>query len=390
EIERSPLYHFYIFDFAIQLQDWATRSGVTLPAGFTDRVRSMVRYSTDVLWPNGFTPLIGSSVRQRPAGDGPLYAALESTYPQFAYAVTGGRRGSPPTERAALFATSGQVILRSALAAGLPYVDNAQLVLNDGPASTPHSHLDALAIDYYSGGRVLLPDSGLGTYNPGTAFTFFHGTSAQNAVVVDGKDQGPGKVSTGLVQAGPGWEYASGLAQLNAGVSARRSVLMLGENLVLVADSLTSAASHDYQQLWHLFPGAHLTMTGTAAQVSNGQDQPVLQIVQNQLGSAPGVQTYYGAMNPMQGWYSEVYGLLQKNHVIGYSARGTQVTYLTLLAAGPDAANPAQLTGSAGAAGIHLHLCAADGSADITIAHQAAAGETVTVSNGPGGCSHGG
>jgi hypothetical protein len=66
------------------------------------------------------------------------------------------------------------------------------------------------------------------------------------------------------------------------------------------------------------------------------------------------------------------------------------VTYLTLLAAGPDAANPAQLTGSAGAAGIHLHLCAADGSADITIAHQAAAGETVTVSNGPGGCSHGG
>ena len=209
EIERSPFYHFYVFDFALQLQAWAKRAEVALPASFNTSVASMVRYSTDIIWPNGEVPLLGSSVRLRPAGNGALYDNLEQANPQFAFAVTGGAKGSAPAERAALFSTSGQVVLRSPIAAGQPYADNSQLVFTSGPASTDHSHLDALSVVYYSHGSVLLPDSGLDTYAAGPTYNFFHGTSAHNTVVVDGQDQGAGKVQAQVVTAGADWEYAS-------------------------------------------------------------------------------------------------------------------------------------------------------------------------------------
>ncbi len=115
-----------------------------------------------------------------------------------------------------------------------------QLVFTSGPPSTDHSHLDALAVDLYSNGIDLLPDSGLDTYAAGTSFDFFHGTSAHNTVVVDGKDQGAGPVEAHLVTSGPNWEYASGTAALYPGVTQARSVLLLGHNLLLVVDSLSS------------------------------------------------------------------------------------------------------------------------------------------------------
>lgn len=160
EIERSPFYHFYVFDFALQLQAWSVRAGVALPTVFNTSVATMVRYSTDIIWPDGQIPLIGSSVQLEPGGDSSLYGALEKAYPQFAFALTGGKTGTPPDDRATLFPTSGQIVMRSPISTQEPYSNNSQLVLNGGPPSTQHSHLDALAFTYYSVARCCCPTPG--------------------------------------------------------------------------------------------------------------------------------------------------------------------------------------------------------------------------------------
>lgn len=391
EIERSPFYDFYVFDLALQVEDWAALSGVDLPVEFTDRVASMVRYATDIIWPNGQIPLIGSSVQEKPAGNGNLYAPLEKAYPEFAYALSAGAAGTPPADRATLFADSGQVIMRSPIGPSAPYADTSQVVLNDGSASTPHSHLDGLAITYYTDGLVLLPDSGLDTYAPGTTFDFFDGTSAHNTVLVDGKDQGSGLLEPGLVTSGSTWEYASGSAELVGGVTQKRSVLLLGRNLLLVVDSESSTAAHTYQQLWHLFPGAHVVMAGQTAEVSTSTDAPVLSITQASVPGTESVQSYYGNTNPMQGWYSPVYGQVSKNHVVGYSQTGTVATYLTLLATGGNALHPADVSGTVDTAtgAVRAQVCGADSSAVVTITNQGEPDETVAVTPSTHGCSHG-
>ncbi|MGH8890021.1 MAG: alginate lyase family protein [Acidothermaceae bacterium] len=378
EIERSPFYHFYVFDFALQVENWAKANGVTLPVSFTQRVQSMVRYATDIVWPNGQVPLIGSSVRLKPAGFANLYAGIAKTDPHFQYVASGGTAGSPPSDPAVLFSTSGQIVLRSKPQRGVPYVDSAQLVMNAGKPSTDHAHLDALAFIYYSGGTVLLPDSGLDTYASGTTFDYFHGTSAHNTVVIDGSDQGAGNVSAGLVTAGSGWEYASASAGLTNGVVQKRSVVMIGRNLVLVIDALTSVASHKYQQLWHLFPGAGVTVDGTTAHVSTAHDVPAMQIVQAKNPSSD-VSTYYGNTNPMQGWYSDQYGKAQQNHVVGYAQNADTTYYVTLIATGNDAAKPASVTGKVVGSNAQAAVCAADITASVSISDMASAGERVKV-----------
>jgi hypothetical protein len=389
QIERSPFYHFYVFDFALQLQAWAARSSVELPTDFGPKVAAMVKYSTQIIWPDGNIPLIGSSVRLRPSGYSALYADLEAADPQFAFAVSGGAKGTPLTDRALLFSVSGQAILRSPIDATLPYADNAQLVLNGGPVSTLHSHLDALAFTYYSYGRVLLPDSGLDTYAAGTTYDYFHGTSAHNTVLVDGVSQGPGPVAANLVTSGPGWAYASATAKVYAGVEQERSVVMLGHDLVLVVDSATSATTHDYQQLWHLQPGANLTMDGLTARVTSEQDQPLLQIVQATAAAPITTQTYYGQSSPLQGWYSAAYGNVEKNHVVGYEQHGSTVSYLTLIATGPDAARAASVSGTSTQGGTTVQVCASGRSTTVTITNQGTPTEQVDVQSGTGRCGNG-
>jgi len=390
EIERSPFYHFYVFDFALQVENWATANGVALPAAFTQQVQRMVPYATDIVWPNGQVPLIGSSVRLKPAGFASLYAGIAKTDPHFQYVASGGAAGSPPSDPAVLFSTSGQIVLRSRPQNGVPYADSSQLVMNAGKPSTDHAHLDALAFAYYSGGTVVLPDSGLDTYAPGTTFDYFHGTSAHNTVMIDGANQGAGPVSAGLVTSGSGWQYASASAALTKGVTQKRSVVMLGRNLVLVIDSLTSTASHDYQQLWHVFPGAGLTIDGTTAHVSTAHDVPAMQIVQAKTPSVR-VKTYYGNTNPMQGWYSDQYGKVQKNHVIGYAQNASTTYFVTLIATGDDAAQPATISGKVVGSDAQATVCAADTTASVSISGMASAGEQVKVDEhaAKGECSYG-
>jgi Heparinase II/III-like protein/Heparinase II/III N-terminus len=384
ENEKSPFYHFYVLDFMLQTEDWAKANDVPLPPNFHERITSMARYATEIIWPNGEIPLLGSSVQLRPIRSITLYRDLIARMPDFEFALTAGAQGTPPTERAILFPNSGQAILRSPIDPAAKYADNTQLLMDVGPPISEHSHHEALGVDYYSHGRDLLVDSGLNTYSHGTAYDFFHGTTAHNTISVDGRDQDGGPVRAGRTMTGDGWSYQSGMSQVYRGVTHRRSVVLLGRDLLLVVDDIAAATPHVYRQLWHLFPNARPLVTGTHAEIYDEYDNSALSITQASEPTGLAVEQYFGTTAPMQGWYSDEYGLVEPNHVIGYTATGTSTRYYTLITSGKYAGRRATVTGSGRQGDFRVDVCVGDYAGHVTIHHQAAPGELVTVAPAKG------
>jgi hypothetical protein len=384
ESEKSPFYHFYVLDFMLQTEAWAKSNAVALPPNFHARIVSMVRYATAIIWPNGQIPLLGSSVQLRPMRSIKLYRDLIAQMPDFQFALTAGAEGTPPTQRAVLFPYSGQAILRSPIDASVKYSDNTQLLMDVGPPISKHSHDEALAVDYYSHGRDLLPDSGLNTYSEGAAYEFFHGTTAHNTISVDGRDQDGGPVRAGRTTTGDGWSYQSGAAAVYRGVQHRRSVLLLGRDLLLVVDDVASATPHAYRQLWHLFPNARPLVRGTRVDVYDEYDNGALSITQATTPTTLTVEQYFGETAPMQGWYSDEYGRVEPNHVIGYTATAKSARYYTLIASGKYAGQRATVAGTVQAGRFQVDVCAGDYAGHVTIRHQASPGELVTVTPAKG------
>ena len=381
EIENSPFYHFYGLTFAQQISVWAQAWGVGPLGDFVARTASMVRYATYIPQPNGNIPLLGASVALDARDDSPdVYDAVAAANPDYGYMRSGGATGTVPSSRNVLFPVSGQSILRSGWGTAANFETQTQATFDVGPYRTVHSHLDALSITYFSAGRELLPDSGLMTYDAGDDFDYFHGTRAHNTVVVDSTDQAAGSAVAGLTATGPLWAYQSGSSALYAGVAHARSVVLLQQDLALVIDELTSAASHDYAQTWHVIPGAVVTTTGTtgldaAAAVSG---KTVLGLHQA-VTSGVTLAQITGQASPEQGWYSDKYGAKVANAALEYHALATSASFVTLLASGKYAPLAAKLAATAWGGAAHVTLCIDTVKLVVDVAAQASAGETVSV-----------
>jgi hypothetical protein len=384
EVEKSPFYHFYVYKFALQLVKWAQANSIDLPAALTDRIKQMGNYAAYVLWPNGTIPLVGSSVELTPAADGGVYDQAMSDNPELAYGLTGGTAGTPPAIRAKLFGLTGQAVLRSPVDSEAKYSANSQLIMDVGPPQTKHSHHEALAVNYYSAGRELLVDSGLDTYSSGQAFDYFHGSTAHNTVVVDGQDQLSGAITPGLTTATEGWAYQSGTASVYPGVTHRRSVLLLARDVMLVVDSLSADKPHSFEQLWHIFPGAHVVDDGLHTKVFDDHDNPVLDIRQAPGGAIEG-HRYYGQLSPLQGWFSSEYGRNVPNHVASYRTQAASAVYLTLVTSGPYAGRGGSVRGTVTGTEVSAAVCVDGfGAAAVHIAAQSSPGETVFVTRESG------
>jgi hypothetical protein len=382
ELENSPFYHFYVLSLTYQINRWARRYALPLPQDFETAMKRMVSYATFVLQPDGRIPLAGASVElDVDSLDAAVFGDLAKAFPAFAFVYTMGASGTTPTERAVLFPESGQAFLRSGF--GRSPADVAQethIAFNVGRWRTSHSHLDVLGLDCFAAGARQLCDSGLYTYDPGPDYTYFFGTRAHNTVVVDGADQSTsGPVAAGLTASGDGWAYQSGAHALYPGVLHRRSVLVLDRDLTLVYDSLESEAPHDYAQVWHLPAGYTATATGADSTGLAADAQPAV-VVRQGFAAGLSLVPITGATQPMQGWYSEIYGTMVPNTALEYHATASKWHYATLIVTGPKARTPSSLSASVAEDGtLTATVCAGQQPWLVTLAKQVAEGESVTV-----------
>ena len=388
-VENSPFYHYYVLGFALQFDAWARTYAFPVSPEFEASMVRMVRYATFALQPDGFIPALGASVELGVDDLDPrIYAPLAADHPEFAFVYTKGAAGVPPGERAVLFPISGQAMLRSGFGTGAAdALAETHVTFNVGPWRTKHSHLDVLGITCFSGGRRLLVDSGLFTYDPGEEKDYFFGTRAHNAVVVDGADQATsGAIEAGRTAVGERWAYQSGWHELYPGAVHRRSVLVLERDLLLVVDALDADAEHAYAQTWHLARGLAPTVSGVAVDARSSSGAVELAIRQA-LAEGIAVTTATGATAPLQGWVSDVYGQKEPAPVLEFRASGRGARYVTLIAAGAAARGAPSVTAALdGGDGVRARVCGGSTPYEVAITGQAFAGEQVEVAPAPGPC----
>ena len=332
-IENSPYYDFYTLEKYWQIYNYSLTYGYPISADFGPRLRSMLNFATYILQPNSQVPLMGASL-ETTINDSGVYAAMAASDPDFRYVLTHGAQGSPPPDESVFFPASALTVMRSSWGSGADFAGSTYLTYYAGKYRTAHSDLDALSLTLYGDGGDLLPDPGLYTYAPGAYHDYFHGTASHNTVVVDGKPQAAGNGTAEPLVTKDGLTYQSAESSLYGGVTHRRLVMMIDPDHVLVVDRLSSATVHDYQQMFHLFPGARLSKAGLTVSGTGGP--PRREITIQQL--LPGGITERDAINQRghrpDGLCSEEYGQLLPCYAIRYSARGKDASFVTLLTIG--------------------------------------------------------
>ncbi len=361
EVENSPFYHVYVLGLVYQIAQWAAQYEPALAPAYTAAAQKMLAYAADITQPNGYLPMLGATATTyMPSQDPVVYGAMAASDPAFDFAFTRGAKGTPPPDGTVLFPVSGLFVMRSPLGSTSNLPNQTYVTFNAGTYRTSHSDLDALGMTMYSNGSTLLPTSGLYTYTEEPGLEYFHGTRSHNTVVVDGKDQAQGSAQAGSHGAVGGSTWASGVSDLYAGVDHHRTIVVLRQGLALVVDALSSSTAHDYAQDWHLAPASSVAGDGTQARVSDGAGKPSLSITQADAGGLI-LKTLAGAVNPMQGWYSNGYGFKQPGWALEFHRAGSDAAFTTLLAAGPYAAQAATVTASRVAGGREVDVCVGGG-----------------------------
>jgi hypothetical protein len=332
-IENSPYYDFYVLGKYVQVYNYSVAQDALIASDFKDRLAVMANFATYILQPDSQVPLIGASIAAT-INDHGAVQQLAASDPQFEYVLTHGAHGTAPAQNSVYFPDSGLTVMRSGWQGGTAFADSTYLTYNVGKYRTAHSDLDALALTLYGGGGDLLPGAGLYTYTPGAYRNYFHGTAAGNTVVVDGKSQVQGNGTGTPLTTSDGITYQSAESSLYEGVTHQRLVLMLDKDHILVVDRLSSASVHNYQQMWHLFPGAKLSQSGLTVSGIGGtpQRQIAIQQIMPQGITESAVINHRGA--EPAGLCSQQYGHLVPCYRIAYSTRGKDAEFVTLLRVG--------------------------------------------------------
>lgn len=115
-----------------------------------------------------------------------------------------------------------------------------------------HDHYDLLHLEVQAGDVRLLPDSGCIDYGANRERS--RATCAHNALVVDGRNQGPGPAADIRWHTAPDFDWAEGLSLTHEGVLHRRAVCFLKPDAFLVIDRVDFRARGPRQCdfFWHL------------------------------------------------------------------------------------------------------------------------------------------
>jgi hypothetical protein len=194
-----------------------------------------------------------------------------------------------------------------------------------------HGHADALSITLYINEQPFLIDPGTFLYNGDPALrTYFKGTSAHNTVCIDGQDQAvqetgfvwakPYKAEALDIKSLPGqvWKLAChhGYQRLKDSVFHYRALVVHPNGFLLVVDHFSGTGTHEYELNYHLDPGVGVADQDQWLRLSNREETLFL----NNPG--PGFALLKGNTNPLSGWFSPAYGILEKTVTLKQLKKG--------------------------------------------------------------------
>ena len=163
--ERSPHYHCQVLGDLLDIAGLLEATGRRPHDVLTDGIEGMRYWLGQVLMPDGDVPLFNDSV---PLGPNRI-AEL---------------RPEVPASNLVVLPASGYVAVRAG--ENFILIDVGQPCPRDLPA---HAHSDCLSFELSVGGRRMLVNSGVSTYEAGTRRSYERSTRAHNTLEIDGRDQ---------------------------------------------------------------------------------------------------------------------------------------------------------------------------------------------------------
>jgi hypothetical protein len=332
--EQSTHYHLVVLRSLVGARENARRFELDLPDGFDPLLERACEFALHCHRPDGITCALSDA----DSGSYPEVLKLAGWLldrPDFTYAATAGVEGKPPFDRFVGFPEAGYYFQRSGWGTADEYREERFLVFDCGPLGDGgHGHYDLLNVEIFARGTPLIVDPGRYTYSEAGSNLrrWFKGTAAHNTVIVDGMDQTPyrkgrpGERTADGVFVGrrtaSGFDILEGTAHSPCYDAVHtRSVLFIADEYWIIEDRLTASTPHRYDLRWHLSPEAW-------------RRTELLTTDSGRVARAPGVALLFLTHDGVEletGWISPRYGLKQRAPVVNVSARGTEVSFLTLV-----------------------------------------------------------
>jgi Heparinase II/III-like protein/Heparinase II/III N-terminus len=354
--ENSTHYHLVTLRSLVGARENARRFSLELPAEFDSFLTRACEFALHCHRPDGIVPALSDADNASYPEVLDLAATLLNR-PDFRFAATRGRSGTPPGKRNADFPEGGYFFQRSGWGERDSYSDERFLVFDCGPLGDGgHGHYDLLNVETYAYGRPLIVDPGRYTYSEeGSNFRrWFKGTAAHNTVCVDGLDQTPYRkgrpgrqIATATLirrKSVPGLDLLEGRAQSPCYDALHtRRILFVGNEYWIIHDELSAVDEHHYDLRWHLTPEAW-----GATDLSTVEG--------NSVARAPGLALFFlghASVDLEPGWVAPRYGTKRRAPVVSAALQGDTSRFITLVVpVRSDRPSPsARLSQSSGATG---------------------------------------
>lgn len=268
--EQSPMYQAEVLHAGLDTLLAAKRLGVKVPRRLQDNVHLMALGMMRIARPDGKCYLFGDSdeidFRDQCAIASILFKDSELSYYagdrdyEFYWSFpvsTEEVRKVEPKEKSHFFSESGNVIARMGRDAALRF--------HAGLYGSGHGHLDQLHFDLYKNGRVLLTDTGRGTYVDGKWRRDLKGAKGHNTILIDKSDMSQMLDSWGIadfaepVMSTPVFLDKYNLVEalhfgyFDRGVVVKRRILTLEDRALVVFDDVmvNSQTEHKVDLLFH-------------------------------------------------------------------------------------------------------------------------------------------
>lgn len=246
-----------------------TANGIEPPPATLARLRSMVRYLTAVVRPDGTMPPVNDSYEM------PAPTITETINELLGTMALAERQGS------VLFPDTQVAVMRQG-------GDNGwYLLANPAPVIGSHAHAGRLGFELWHSGMPLMTESGCCNYDDPALVKWYRTTRAHNSVIIDGVTEAatssdqlwvprretpnritswmPGDEISCLTMVSPPEEAT------NAGVRWSRTISLVGDRLAVISDTFETGGEHRYEILLHLPHAAVITgLTGKSLTVSSG------------------------------------------------------------------------------------------------------------------------
>ncbi|RKS71470.1 heparinase II/III-like protein [Motilibacter peucedani] len=365
--EQAPGYSAYNFGLWTKTLDRLNSCGGLSQTGVSTRLQKAVEFIAASHRPDGRQEQLGDTE----AVSRPIYGTVAE------YAATQGASGPVPTQRVGVYNGSigGYVFGRSGWGVDRPFAQESFYSLRFGKGRIFHGHDDHTSVTYWARGKQVLADGGHPGYAKGAYRDYILSPQAHNVVTATAPfDRLAATKLTSSVQSDAGDAYTVSDTAY-AGVTRQRSVLAVlppQQDVMLVADTLTSATRHRYDQLWHLGPQFAATVAGGRASAVSGDTQVSVVPIVLPGAAAPRVTITRGSTKPLQGWISPEFYVHEKVSTVDVAATGARATILTAVV--PAAAGAAVETSAVASPAGGWDVAVSVGG-EATVAHLSATGQ---------------